>query len=431
MIGFLTGIAVNIICSQLPGLVGAPAEGDFPLEKALLVLAHPSRVDTPSLTVGLAALVLLVALSRTPLGVAGSLIALGFPSLAVAGLGLDVVTVDDIGDVPSGLPIPGLPELSLLSPSLLTGAMAVAAIVLVQGAAVAEMAPDPGRRPQLDRDFVAHGAANVASGLLSGIPVGGSVSESTLNRSSGARTRWASILSAVWLAAVLLLFSGLIARVAMPTLAAVLILAGFASLRPHELVTILRTGQSGQIATLVTFVATLVLTVPAAVGIGVVVSLAMQLNRAAIDLRLVRLERDDGGWLERPAPARLESGEVVVLEAYGSLFFAGARTLQNLLPVVGDAQHAAVVLRLRGRTWLGVTSFVVLGEYADQLATGGGRLYLSGVDPALEAQIRESQRLDLHGPVRLFDAVDRVGESTAAAYEAAEAWEVRATTPAG
>lgn len=434
MMGFLTGVSVNIVCSQLPGLVGADVDGDFPLAKALGVVGHPSRIDLSSLLVGVAALVLLVTLARTRLGVFGALAALVIPTLAVVVFGLDSVpTVADVGAVPSGLPIPALPKLSLLTPGLVTGAAAVAAIVLVQGAGVAESAPNrDGTRSDPDTDFVAQGAANVASGLLSGMPVGGSVGETALNVSSGAKTRWASIWSGIWLALVLLVFSGLVGHVAMPTLAAVLIVAAVGSLRPAEVVTILRTSQISLIAAVTTFLATLFLTVPAAVGIGVALSLLLQLNREALDLAVVQLvPADDGGWLEHPAPAELPSNRVVILDVYGSLFYAGARTLQARLPVIGDAERPVVVLRLRGRTSLGATSFVVFADYARHLAERGGRLYLSGVDEGVVAQMRQSGRLAVDGPLEVFGAGERIGASTAAAYAAAEAWELRATTPQG
>ena len=156
---------------------------------------------------------------------------------------------------------------------------------------------------------------------------------------------------------ILVAFSGVVAEVAMATLAAILIFAGVGSLRPAEVATIWRTGPNSQIAVVATFVATLVLPVAAAVGIGLVISLLLQLNQEAIDLAVVQLEVDDEGrFVETPPPARLPSHTVVVLDVYGSLFYAGSRTLQVRLPDPSGAERPAVVLRLRGRTSLGPRS---------------------------------------------------------------------------
>ncbi len=81
MIGFLTGIAVNIICGQIGDVTGVSAHGDFPLAKAVNVLVHPGRIDLPSLLTGLGALAILVVLARTPLAVFSALIALLIPTL--------------------------------------------------------------------------------------------------------------------------------------------------------------------------------------------------------------------------------------------------------------------------------------------------------------------------------------------------------------
>ena len=86
----------------------------------------------------------------------------------------------------------------------------------------------------------------------------------------------------------------------MPTLAGVLIFAAVGSLRPREIATILRTGPNSQIALISTFVATLLLPVAAAVGIGVVISLLLQLNQEALDLAVVAVApaTTDGRFVE-------------------------------------------------------------------------------------------------------------------------------------
>jgi len=249
MIGFLTGIAVNIVCGQIPQLTGVPAEGSFPLAKAVDVLVHPGRIDVASLLTGLGALAILGVMSRTRWNVAGALIALVVPTAVVALAGAaGVARVGDMGDIPPGIPLPHLPDFGLLSFELVTGALAVAVIVLVQGAGVAESAPNEDGQPKPNVDIIAQGAGNLASGLFRGLPVGGSVGSTALNVSSGARTQWAAIWSGAWMLAILAALSGLVAKVAVPTLGAVLVFAAVRSLRVGEIRTILRTGRISQIA---------------------------------------------------------------------------------------------------------------------------------------------------------------------------------------
>jgi len=426
MIGFLTGIAVNIVCGQLGDLTGVSAQGDFPLAKAVDVLSHPGRINLASLFAGLGALAILVGLARTRLAVVSALGALVIPTVIVALAGGQSVTrVGDAGDIPRGIPLPHLPDVRFLSFSLITGAFAIAAIVLVQGAGVAEAAPNPGNVPSdTNRDIIAQGAGNLASGFLRGSPVGGSVGQTALNVTAGGRTRWAAIWSGVWMLVILAIFSGLVARIALPTLAAILIFAASGSLKPREIGTILRTGRTSQVAVITTFGATLFLPVAAAVGIGVALSLLLQLNQGAMDVTVVELiPRDDGRFEEHKPPATLTSRQVVVLDVYGSLLYAGARTLQAHLPDPAGAQAPVVVLRLRRRTSLGATFVKVVTDYADRLSSAGGRLYLSGLEPGLTELLTRSGHLD--GPIRTFEATALVGESTLEAYLDAEAWLVK------
>src|SRR6201999_2137019 len=211
---------------------------------------------------------------------------------------------------------------------------------------------------------------------------------------------------------------------ALPTLGAILIFAAVGSLRIAEIGTILRTGVTSQIAVVTTFAATLFLPVAAAVGIGVALSLLLQLNTEAMDLKVVELfPREDGRFEEHRAPSTLSSDHVTIIDVYGSLLYAGSRTLQARLPDPAGAEAPVVVLRLRGRTSLGATFIKVAGDYASQLDDVGGRLYLSGLQPALTERLHRTGSIE--GPVRAFEATPVVGESTYAAYLDAEAWLVR------
>ena len=434
MIGFLSGVAVNILCGQIPDLVGAQVSGPFALAKLWDLLLHPGAIHLATTAAGVTALAILLTLGRTRWAPYSSLVALVAPSLAVAWAHADAVPlVNDVGEIPRGLPTPFLPHLGDLSLSLVSGALAVAALVLIQGAGVAESVPNrDGPRADTNQDFVAQGFGNLLSGLFRGQPVGGSVGQTALSVAAGARSRWASIFAGLWMAVILVALSGLVGRVAVSTLAAVLVVAAVGSLRYDAVVAILRTGRISQVALISTFIATLLLPVATAVGLGVVISLIMQLNQEAIDLRIVELVPDPDpdlavhpgtGFVERTAPTRLPSRSPVLLDVYGSLFYAGARTLQSRLPDPAGSDRPVVVLRLRGRLMLGATSFTVLADYAERLHAAGGRLYLCGVDPAVLAQLR---RIDMAGiavdRVEAFEATDRLGEASLTAYRAAQAW---------
>ncbi len=423
--GFLTGVAVLLILNQLPIVTGYTPQGNNRITQTLNLLVNLGQINLLSLALAVLTLVLAVLLPRTRLSNLGRLVAIIVPSALVALFGLgSVQIVQDIGDIPSGVPTPFVPSLFDITFDVVTGALAVAAVILVQGAGVSQSVPNPDGAPRsTSRDFIAQGAANIASGLLRGLPVGGSMSATALNVIYGARTRWATILAGVWMALLVMVFPGLVSYVAMPALGALLILAGASSIKLAEMRSIWNTGWPSRLAITTTFLAMLFLPIQAAVGIGVVLSALLYLNRAATDVSVVELvERPDGRIEERTPPKQLPANSVTALDVYGHLFYAGARTLERLLPRPEGGQNPVVILRLRGRSTLGATLIDVLASYAEKLRAVNGRLYLTGMSQGAYDQLVRTGKLRLSGPVRAYEATPVVGQSTREAYADAQRW---------
>ncbi len=425
MTGFLTGVSALLVLNQLPIITGYAPTGDNTVTEALDLITHIGEMDLPTLALAALTLILAFILPRTRLGSLGTLTAIIIPSILVAIFGLESVEiVADIGSIPSGFPIPVLPSFSSISFDVLSGAAAVAAIILVQGAGVSQTVPNlDGSRRNVSRDFVAQGAANAASGLFGGLPVGGSLSATALNVIYGGRTRWATILAGLWMAIIVLVFPDLVSYIAMPALGALLILAGLRGIKIAEMVSIFRIGWPSGMVCITTFLATLFLPIQAAVGLGVVLSALLYLARSSNDVSIVRLiKRDDGRIEEHQPPRELPSNQITVLDIYGNLFYAGARTLERLLPKPRDARKPVVILRLRGQTNLGATLVEVLSNYADKLQEVDGQLYLTGISESARRKMEQTSKLRLTGPVRVYEATAVRGQSTDAAYADAQSW---------
>jgi SulP family sulfate permease len=422
--GLLTGISLLLNLSQIPTVAGYEASGNNKVEQAADVLAHINSLDWPTLAMAALTLALAILLPRTRLGAFGRLLAVVLPSAIVAIAGMSTVRiVSDVSAIPRGIPLPVLPSLSDFAPGVITGALSVAIVVLVQGVGVSQSVPNPdGTRTSVNRDMFAQGAANVASGLFRGLPVGGSLSATALGVIGGAQTRWASVLAGLWMAVLVVGVPRLVSYVAMPALGALLILAGSGSIRPRSIRAVWYTGWPSRLAAVTTFLCTLFLPIQAAVGIGVVLAALLYVNEASVDVSIVQVvERPDGRLEERSPEARLRGNAVTVLDVYGHLFYAGARTLEQQLPRPSE-RNPVVVLRLRGRTNLGATLVDVLANYADELKAAGGRLYLSGIDERARKQATRTGKLDFSGPVRLYEATSILGNSTRAAIADAEGW---------
>ena len=426
MTGFIIGIAVLTILSQLPTIAGyEPTAGSNKVTQTFNLLSNLDRVNLWSLAVAVTTLVLAVTLPRTRLGNFGRLAAIIIPSVLAALFHLDSVEiVRDVGDIPGGIPMPHLPSFSGISFDVLTGALAVAVIILVQGAGVSQSVPNPdGSRRSVSRDFIAQGAANLAAGFFRGLPVGGSLSTTALTVISGARTHWAAIFAGLWMALIVIVFPGLVSYVAMPALGVLLILASVSTIKPSEALSIWNTGWPSRLAIISTFVSTLLLPIQAAVGFGVVLSALLYMNQSSTDVSVVELvKRPDGQIEEHKAPKQLPSNKATVLDVYGHLFYAGARTLERLLPKPQGAQNPAVILRLRGRSTVGATLIEVLSNYADKLKAVNGRLYLTGISEVAYDQLVRTGKLRLTGSVRAYEATPIRGESTQEAVADARTW---------
>ena len=419
LIGFMTGIAVRIILSQLGELNGYHAEGSNTLLRTFDWTAHLHRSDFWSSVIGLGTLALILLLNRTRAAQLAMAIALVVATLIVALAGLDgVATLKDAATIPSGFPTLVLPQWSLVS-TLLPAAAALAIIGLVQGAGVSKTIPNPdGSYPDVSRDFSATGAASIASGLFQGMPVGGAISETAVNVKAGARSRWASMISGGFIVLAVLLLADAVAYLVMPAIAALLITAGIEAIKPGRIGDVWHSGWKARVILLVTFVATLLMPVQQAVFLGVVLSMLHYLFISSVDVHIVSMSPlANGSFAEHPAPTHLQPEQTVVLAAYGSLYFAAAATLEKKLPAA--APGACVILRLRAVERVDSTLVTVIEQYAHRLRRGGATLMLAEVSPPLHAQLVKTGTIDVCGSERVFVSEDDVFAATRSALQAA------------
>jgi SulP family sulfate permease len=110
------------------------------------------------------------------------------------------------------------------------------------------------------------------------------------------------------------------------------------------------------------------------------------------------------------------------LHVYGSLFFAAAKNMEEMLPDVGDVTHAVVAINLRGNSEIGSTFVTVLQRYSQALQARQGKLMLVGVDPLVRDQLAKNGVLKLIGDENVFVATPQLGEALNQAVAAATAW---------
>jgi SulP family sulfate permease len=369
--------------------------------------------------------VLIVALERTRLGALGLVVAIVITSGAVVVLGWDgVAQLNDVADVPRSLPGPVLPDFGLILP-LIVPAASLAFVGLVQGASISANFPNAdGTYPDASRDFVGQGTANVACGVFQGMPVGGSMSGSSIVKAAGARSRQALVLAAVVMAVVILVFGSVVSQVALPALAGLLMVVGYRTVTPQDLVSVAKTGSVQAVVLVMTFVMTLVIplqyAVVAGVGLSVVLHVVNQSNQVDVKRRIYGV---DGSVRETEPPPVVPPETVLVLQPYGSLFFASAPMFEAALPLVeASSRNSVVILRLRGTTELGGTFTNVVRRYAESLRAVGSKLVIVSANDRVVEQLTTTRVLDVvhHDDVYIGD--EWVGRTVRRAHDDALDW---------
>jgi SulP family sulfate permease len=434
MTGFLNGVAVLIILGQLSDLTGYSSAFSNRVAQALDLLLRINQIDARVSLIGFLTLALIVALLWSKrlqrfafiIAIGAStllLLVLTIPALDSAAAFSAVPTVGNIASIPRALPQLSLPDPSLFL-TLLLPAFSVAVIGLVQGAGVSQGTPNPdGRYPNVSRDFLGQGAANIATSLAGGIPAGGSVSGTALVLSAGGKSRWANIFVGLFVAAIVLLAAPLVEQVPMPALAALLIVAGFQGLRIPQAVIAWKTGRISRVVMAVTFVATLVIPLQFAVLFGMTLSIVLHVFRQSNKVVVTEWVLQPGGFpIEQPSPKSLPSERLTVLQVYGSLFFAAAKNVEEMLPEVGNTTRAVVAISLRGKSEIGSTFVTVLQRYCMALKARGSRLMLVGVDPLVREQLAKTGMLQVIGEENVFVATPQLGEALNLAVTVANGW---------
>ena len=425
MIGFLTGVSLLVVLSQLGDFTGFSSEYSNKVAQSFDLLLHPRGIAPQTLAVGLLTVVMVLVLNRTRLSNFSMLIALVLTSGAVIAMGWgDVAQVGDIAEIPSGLPLPSIPDLSLI-PKLIAPAISLAIIGMVQGAGVSKGYPNPdGSQPDVSRDFSGQGGANIAAGLFQGMPVGGSVASTALNVSSGATSRWANVFAGLVIVLIVLLFSQAVSLVAMPAMSALLIVAGVQSIKREEFKDVWAVGMLPRVVMAFTLIATLMMPVQYAVFLGVALSILGYFISSADDTRLVELKPLSGGrYQEQPAPTQLPSNDITLLQVYGNLFFAAVAQLEKRLPSPEGAERPVVILRLHQQSQIASTFINLLEDYEADIRAQGGKLILAGVSPHIKKQLDDTGiTTEQLGEENIFISGDVLGASTQKALDAAQTW---------
>jgi SulP family sulfate permease len=383
--GFTSAAALTIAASQFKDLLGVSASGTSTTLVDTVRGLLPRLGDTRLLTVavGVGVIVALVLVRRFVPRLPGPLLVVAAAAVVVALPGLRGA-LDVLGEVPPGLPSPGLPALNWTDArALLPAAAAIALISYLESISTASaFARRTRSRIDPTMELIAVGSANVASGLFRGFGVAGGFSRVAVNFNAGAKTPMSGVVAAAGIAIALLTITPLLALLPKVALAAIIIVAVSSLVDLRGAVAITRVRRSDLAALLTTFGATAVLGPAPGLAVGVGVSLAIFLRQSARPHlpELGRLEGSDTYRNVNRYPV-LTDPAAAVLRLDAPLYFANSRGVADTIADIAATRPDLrfIVLDASAITSVDYTGAETLADLEEELQVAGVELHLATV----------------------------------------------------
>ncbi len=403
MVGFKTGVACFLAATQLPKLFGFHgSHGDF-WERMATFFKHIHETNPASLILGLSALAVLVLgkvlLKNKPVAlfvVIGGIVIASLANLEAHGVKL-------LGEVPQGLPRPGLPQPGVRWAdvnTLLPLALACFMLGAVESAAIGRMfVAKHGGRFDPNQEFLAMAAANLAAGIGHGFPVSGGMSQSLVNESGGSRTPLSGFIAAVIILLVTLFLSSLLHNLPQPVLAAVVLVAVAGLFKFSTIVRLWRVHRSEFIVAMAALLGVLGSGLLRGVLIGAIISLVLLLRRASRP-HVAFLGRIPGtrkfSDLERHTNNEITPGVIIVRPESSLVYFNVEHVCERILERVRSATPTAplrlVICDLSASPHVDLQAADALAGLADELKAMGGGIKLQVVEA--RASVRDMLRAE-------------------------------------
>ncbi len=273
--GFLAGISVHILVSQLPSVLGLPHQDGPMIQRGLFLAAHFRDANRFTLLIGFGVLLVTAISERFSSRIPGALIGLVLATAALIAFGLEDRGVAVIGTVsgrwpPLSIPLPSLGELMRLLPLSLL----VTLVVMVQTAATTRAFPsNPDEPADVDRDYIGVGAGGMLAALFGAFPVDASPPRTAIASETGGRSQLTGLVAAAIIVAILAFGAQFLSRIPNAALAGVLLFVALRIVRVKEIAAIYRQSFGEFLLIIATWAAIVAMPIEEGVAIGIALSL--------------------------------------------------------------------------------------------------------------------------------------------------------------
>lgn len=425
--GFITASGILIAVGQLPAILGISASGHNLPEQLIALSAAISSawpdLNSPTVITGVATLAYLLwarsklapLLRKMGVPERGAVIAARLsPIVAVVASGSAAWYFDLgerglalVGEVPAGLPVPGLPALSLIPWASLAGpALLIAILGFVESVSVAQgLAAKKRQRIDPDQELIGLGASNLAAGFSGGFPVAGGFARSVVNFDAGASTPAAGLFAAILIAAATFVLMPLLAWLPRATLAATIIVAVWSLVDFSIVGKAWRYSRADFLAVTATIVLTLLVGVETGVAAGILVSVLVHLYKSSRPHVAIVGEIPGSEHFRNVARHRvITHSHILSLRVDESLYFANSRYLEDLVykEVSERSELQHVILMCSAVNEIDLSALESLEAINRRLSELDIKLHLSEVKgPVMDILQRSHFLQDLSGQVYL------------------------------
>jgi SulP family sulfate permease len=331
-VGFLAGISVHIIVSQLPGVLGLPTPRGPTLERIAVLARHLTEANIYTVAIGFGVLAVVAISERISARIPGALIALVAATLLTIAGHLEAKGVDVVGAVSGKWPTPSLP---VVAPEqwakLVPLSFLIAIVVMVQTAATTRsFLSDPDRPADVDHDFLGVGAGSFLAGLFGAFPVNASPPRTGIVAETGGRSQLSSLIAAGIVLLLLAFGATLLAHVPNAALGGVLLFVALRIVRLAQIARVYRQSRGEFLLIAATAAAIVVLPIEQGVALGIGLSLLHGIW-STTRTHLVLFERVAGTtvwWPSHPRIAGETIDDIAVVAFQAPLSFLNAATFR-------------------------------------------------------------------------------------------------------
>lgn len=425
LVGYMAGIAVLMIVSQLGKVLRIDVEGGSFVSELTSAAARLGDAHAPTVVLALVVLAALFAFHHWAPTWPGPLIAMLASAALVAWFGLEADGIKLVGQVPQGLPGVALPSLDVGLWALLPAALGVAVVGYSDNVLTARAFADRRREPiDNNQEFLALGGANVAAGLFHGFPVSSSASRTVLGDAMGSRTQLHSLVSLALVIATLLWLGPLLGAFPLPALGAVVVYAAVRLVDVAELRRIAAFRRSELVLAVITTASVLLLGVLPGIGVAVAMSV--------LDLVRRIVHPHDGILGYVPGVAGMHDIDdyanaiqvpgLVVYRYDSPLFFANSNDFRNRALGAVDAAEARgpvhwFLLNAEANTEVDLTAVDALDSLRNALQDRGIEFAMARVKQDMLAALQSAGFEERVGPERIFPTLPTAVAAYAAWYE--------------